>query len=86
MTMLTVDEELRKETHMPPETEWRPVLVTSTICENRFEILCDPGMKSRELEQWAHMALTQWLQDRHQLPKPEVVDLTDPLGYHRSST
>ena len=86
MTMLTVDEELRKETRMPPETEWRPVLVTSTICENRFEILCDPGMKSRELERWAHMALDQWLKDRHQLPKPEVVDLTDPLGYHRSST
>lgn len=86
MTTLTVVEESRKETRMPPETEWRPVLVTATTCENRFEIICDPDMGSSELEQWAHITLAEWLNGRRQLPKPEVVDLTDPLGYHRSST
>lgn len=86
MTMLTVDEELRKETRMPPETEWRVIVVNINTCENRFEIICDPEVKSERMKEWAHMALDQWLQGRHQLPKPEVVDLTDPLGYHRSST
>lgn len=71
MIMLTVDEENRRGTRMPPETEWRPVLVTTTICENRFEILCDPEMESGQLEQWAHMALDQWLQGRRQLPNIE---------------
>ena len=45
--------------------------MTSTICENRFEILCDPEMESGQLEQWAHMALDQWLQGRRQLPNIE---------------
>jgi hypothetical protein len=84
--MLTVDEENKRGTRMPPETEWRPVLVTSTTCRNRFEIICDPEMESKQMEQWAHIALADWLHGRRQFPKPEVVDLTDPLGYHRSST
>lgn len=44
-----------------------------SVCENRFEILVDPGMDSKDIEGWAHDRLNEWLQTR--------MDLTRSKGY-----
>lgn len=42
-------------------------------CENRLELLVDPGMSSEVIHKWAHMAVDNWLESR--------VDLTSPSDY-----
>ena len=42
-------------------------------CENRLELLVDPGMRSEVIHKWAHMAVDNWLESR--------MDLTSPSDY-----
>ena len=42
-------------------------------CENRLELLVDPGMSSELIRQWAYMAVDNWLESR--------MDLTSPSDY-----
>lgn len=43
------------------------------LCENRLELLVDPGMRSEVIHKWAHMAVDNWLESR--------MDLTSPSDY-----
>lgn len=45
----------------------------TSFCQNRLELLVDPGMDSEMLAAWAHGAVTNWLISR--------MDLTSPKGY-----
>ena len=42
-------------------------------CQNRLELIVDPGMDSETLAAWAHGAVTNWLMSR--------VDDRYPKGY-----
>lgn len=45
----------------------------TSLCQNRLELLVDPGMSSELIRQWAYMAVDNWLAGR--------VDLTSPSDY-----
>jgi hypothetical protein len=49
-------------------------------CENRLELLVDPGMRSDALAQWAHAAVDQWLESRVDLTSPGVYDVGTVKG------
>lgn len=44
-------------------------------CENRLELLVDPGMRSEVIHKWAHMAVDNWLKSRVDLTSPGVYDV-----------
>lgn len=45
----------------------------TSFCQNRLELIVDPGMDSDAIRRWAHMAVDNWLTIR--------MDLTSPRGY-----
>ena len=45
----------------------------TSLCQNRLELLVDPGMRSEVIHKWAHMAVDNWLISR--------MDLTSPSDY-----
>lgn len=51
-----------------------------SLCENRLELLVDPGMRSETIEKWAHAAVDQWLASRVDLTSPDVYDVGTVKG------
>jgi hypothetical protein len=49
-------------------------------CENRLELLVDPGMRSDTIEKWAHAAVDHWLASRVDLTSPGVYDVGTVKG------
>jgi hypothetical protein len=49
-------------------------------CENRLELLVDPGMRSETIAKWAHAAVDQWLASRVDLTSPGVYDVGTVKG------
>lgn len=49
-------------------------------CENRLELLVDPGMRSDAVAQWAHAAVDHWLASRVDLTSPGVYDVGTVKG------
>jgi hypothetical protein len=49
-------------------------------CENRLELLVDPGMRSDTIEKWAHAAVDNWLASRVDLTSPGVYDVGTVKG------
>ena len=49
-------------------------------CENRLELLVDPGMRSDTIEKWAHAAVDHWLESRVDLTSPGVYDVGTVKG------
>lgn len=43
-------------------------------CENRLELLVDPGMSSEVIHKWAHMAVDNWLESRMDLTSSNDYD------------
>ncbi len=52
----------------------------STACQNRLELLVDPGMRSESMAKWAHAAVDQWLASRVDLTSPGVYDVGTVKG------
>jgi hypothetical protein len=55
-------------------------LAKVSLCENRLELLVDPGMRSETIEKWAHAAVDQWLASRVDLTSPGVYDVGTVKG------
>jgi hypothetical protein len=55
-------------------------LAKVSLCENRLELLVDPGMRSETIEKWAHAAVDQWLASRVDLTSPDVYDVGTVKG------
>jgi hypothetical protein len=55
-------------------------LARASQCENRLELLVDPGMRSETIEKWAHAAVNQWLASRVDLTSPDVYDVGTVKG------
>ena len=55
-------------------------LARVSLCENRLELLVDPGMRSETIEKWAHAAVDQWLASRVDLTSPDVYDVGTVKG------
>lgn len=51
-----------------------------TVCENRLEMLVDPGMRSETIKAWAHAAVDHWLEARVDLTSPGVYDVGTVKG------
>jgi hypothetical protein len=51
-------------------------------CENRLELLVDPGMSSELIRQWAYMAVDNWLASRVDLTSPSDYDSRQKGGDH----
>jgi hypothetical protein len=49
-------------------------------CENRFEVLVDPGMSSELISQWVYMSVDKWLASRVDLTSPGVYDVGTVKG------
>jgi hypothetical protein len=47
----------------------------TSLCQNRLELLVDPGMSSEVIHKWAHMAVDNWLESRVDLTSPGVYDV-----------
>jgi hypothetical protein len=52
----------------------------STVCQNRLELLVDPGMRSESMAKWAHAAVDHWLSTRVDLTSPDVYDVGTVKG------
>jgi hypothetical protein len=50
------------------------------VCQNRLELLVDPGMRSESMAKWAHAAVDHWLSTRVDLTSPGVYDVGTVKG------
>lgn len=57
-------------------------LARVSLCENRLELLVDPGMRSEVIHKWAHMAVDNWLESRMDLTSPNDYDSGQKGGDH----
>jgi hypothetical protein len=55
-------------------------LAKVSLCENRLELLVDPGMRSESMAKWAHAAVDHWLSTRVDLTSPDVYDVGTVKG------